>query len=387
MAPRKRISKNTDLPVGLHSRTMRGKLRYYFIREDGTEKWFPPGVARSDAIAAAYEYNRKYRAPKEAISERGNKYNRALKDWLPVVIKRVRDEESLGRNAYATFIADIDRLQQLHGHVMSKQVTLEHVNEYLDAYCAGKSNNVYNRKISFLKKVFDYLCDMSAMDSNPAAMKKVKPKESKVRQRLSLEHYNAILLRAPAWLQTAMRLALQTTHAVLEVSKVKYRDCEWFDAPDLTGPLPVYGVMRIHRQKVAGKEASRVAIPITPELKRVIDDSRDSTLSPYLVHRRKRDSNPVAKELTHETQLTTRVISSTFSQLRDDLRLFEHLQPAARPTFHEIRALSIHLFTQQGVDPQARAAHTDSKSTKVYQRNHVKWVEVPAAEINTKEAI
>lgn len=54
---------------------------------------------------------------------------------------------------------------------------------------------------------------------------------------------------------------------------------------------------------------------------------------------------------------------------------------AQRPTFHEIRALSAYLFEQQGVDPQARMAHSDAKSTKVYTQNHVEWVSVPHAEI------
>lgn len=386
MAPRKRINKNNDLPVGLHTRMARGKLRYYFIREDGSEKWFPIGVDRADACAAAHEYNRKFRYQQEAISERGDNYNKPMRDWLPVVLKRINEEEKLGANAYATLAKDIDRLVELHGEVMTKQINLVHVNEYLDKHCKGKSNNVYNRKVSFLKKVFDYLCDMSAMETNPATLKKVKPKESKVRQRLSLEAYQAILKASPVWLQIAMRLALQTTHAVLEVSRVKYRDCQWFEAAEVSGALPVYGVLKIHRQKVAGKEASRVAIPITPALKAVIEESRDNVLSPYLVHRRKTDSNPVAKGLTHETQLTTRVISSAFSQVRDELKLYDSLPASARPTFHEIRALSIHLFTKQGVDPQARAAHTDSKSTKVYQRDHVKWVEVPAAELDIEAA-
>lgn len=382
MAPRQRTDKNSDLPTGLHTKFVRGQLRYYFIREDGTEKWFPLGVSRGDAIAAAHAYNFKYRTPDQPIAQRGDKYNKPLAELLPVVLKRIKAEEKLGSNAISTLEQDIQRLSDLHGKVHSKSINLQHVNEYLELHCSGKSNNVYNRKISFMKKVFEYLCDMSAMDSNPAELKKVKPKEQKVRQRLNLEMFKAIETEAPTWLKTAMRLALQTTHAVLEVSKAKYRDCEWYESPQNENGLLVYGVLRIHRQKVQAKEASRVAIPITPALKAVIDESRqDHILSPYIVHKRKADNNPVAKGLTHETQLTTRLISSTFSELRDQLGVCDHLEPEARPTFHEIRALSIHLFTQMGIDPQARAAHTDAKSTKIYQRNHVQWVEVPAAEL------
>ena len=89
----------------------------------------------------------------------------------------------------------------------------------------------------------------------------------------------------------------------------------------------------------------------------------------------------MSKLVTHETQIVSRLISEEFSEVRDKLALYSDLDKAARPTFHEIRALAIHLFTEAGIDPQARAAHTDSKSTKIYQRGHIEWVEVPAAEI------
>lgn len=230
--------------------------------------------------------------------------------------------------------------------------------------------------------MFNYMCDMSAMPANPADLKKTKPVAEKTRQRLSYDAYKQILAAAPHWLAIAMRIALQTTHAVLEVSRIKYRDCEWFEVPVQQNGLTVFGVLRIHRQKVHKKEASRVAIPITPELKRVIEDSRkDGLYSPYVVHKPKSPRVPMSKLVTHETQIVSRLISEGFSEVRDELGLFDDMEKAARPTFHEIRALAIHLFTEAGIDPQARAAHTDSKSTKIYQRGHIEWVEVPAAEI------
>lgn len=382
MAPRRRTHETRDLPVGLYQRVVRGKHRFYFIREDKSEKWFPEGTSRGDAIAAAHAYNAKYRQPELAISERGDKFNRPLSYWLPIVLDRVKKEEKLGDNAWRTFQADTERLLARFGSVMTKAIDLQLVNTYLNEFCVGKSNNVYNRKISYLKKVFDYLCDMSAMVGNPADLKKTKPVEDKARQRLSFEAYKQILDAAPHWLAIAMRLALQTTHAVLEVSRIKYRDCEWFEKPVLQNGLMVHGVLKIHRQKVHKKEASRVAIPITPELKRIVDDSRsDGLFSPYLVHKPKSARVPMSKLVTHETQVVSRLISEEFSAIRDNLGLYGELDKSARPTFHEIRALAIHLFTEAGVDPQARAAHTDSKSTKIYQRGHVEWVEVPAAEL------
>lgn len=85
-----------------------------------------------------------------------------------------------------------------------------------------------------------------------------------------------------------------------------------------------------------------------------------------------------AKGIKHNTQLDSVYISRAFSDLRDELSIMAELTKDKRPTFHEIRALSIHLI---GYDAQARAAHTDSESTKVYKKDHVEWVEIQAAEL------
>ena len=112
---------------------------------------------------------------------------------------------------------------------MSKSVNLSHVNDYLSEFTKGASNEVYNRKITFLKKVFSYIRDMSGMETNPAENKKRKPKQQKQRIRLNLDNFNTILAAAPHWLAIAVKLSIQTTHAVNEISIAKYKDCEWFN--------------------------------------------------------------------------------------------------------------------------------------------------------------
>ncbi len=130
------------------------------------------------------------------------------------------------------------------------------------------------------------------------------------------------------------------------------------------------------------KEASHVAIPIGEKLKQIVDSSRDSVASPYIVHRLpKRRPNKISAEVQHPTQVAPDYLSRAFSDLRDKVGVAAHLTMEERPTFHEIRALAAHLFKTNGLDPQARMAHSDAKSTKVYTQNHVEWVEVPHGEI------
>ncbi|CNH83660.1 hypothetical protein BI323_08740 [Yersinia ruckeri] len=92
-------------------------------------------------------------------------------------------------------------------------------------------------------------------------------------------------------------------------------------------------------------------------------------------------SNPISKEVRHPTQVAPDYLSRAFSTLRDQVGVGSKLPFEQRPTFHEIRALAAHMFKIQGMDPQARMAHSDAKSTQIYTENHVAWVEVPHGEI------
>lgn len=381
MAPRRRQAGNEDLPTGLTRVKHRGVTRFRYRYPSGKDFWFPINTSHHDAVEAARIFNAENRNPAIAMLERADKYNRTISYWLPKVIKRVKSDEKLSPQVMKTFLSNCDLLLKSHGSLHSKSISLQTVNEFVDIHAGHKSIEVQNRKVIFLNKIFDYMVDMSAMEKNFARDKKLRPVAAKKRKRLKLEDFQAIHQHAPHFLKVAMELAIQTTHAVLEVSRLKYSHCAMLKAPEVIEGVTVYGYLRIHRQKVQKKESSRVEIPITSALKDIIERSRaDKVLSPYLVHRISA-SKIVPKECTHPTQCSSEYISKAFSTLRDKLGLFDKLDKAERPTFHEIRALSIHMFDKAGYDPQARAAHADAKSTKVYKENHIEWVRVPAGEL------
>lgn len=63
-------------------------------------------------------------------------------------------------------------------------------------------------------------------------------------------------------------------------------------------------MLYIHRQKVQDKEASHIAIPIGTKLKEIIDNSRDSIASPYVVHRLPvKKPSKISSEIHHPTQI------------------------------------------------------------------------------------
>ncbi|QDL31147.1 phage integrase Arm DNA-binding domain-containing protein [Serratia liquefaciens] len=391
MAARPRRRENRHLPDLLYFDTVTGVYRFTLI----TGKRKSLGSDRAMAIAIAREYNNRMR-PETSISidslirESGGIQGEALPfaGHVDRIMARAIKDEQPSESTRDDWNNDATRVKEFFDKIPACDIELEHVNAYIKEYHADSSANVQNRKVSFLKKLFSYAVDESLMLDNPAARKKMRRVEEKKRQRLSFDNFMAIRRAAAPWLRTAMDLALQTTHARLEVSRIRYSirepkngvcGCVWLEQP-LNG---IHGTLYIHRQKVQKKEASHVAIPIGDELKRIIDDSRDNVASPYIVHRIPERNVKRSKEVAHPTQVAPDYLSRSFSKLRDQLGLSDHLEMEERPTFHEIRALAAHLFDNQGIDPQGRMAHSDAKSTKIYTQNHIDWVVVPHGEIKT----
>lgn len=391
MAARPRKREYRHLPDFLHFDKDRGVYKFTLV----TGKKKNIGKDRGMAIAIAREYNQRMRPDnspsiESLIRESGGIKGEAqpFAEHVDHIIERAIADENPSQSTKEDWNNDALRVKEFFANIPSCDIELEHVNLYIKNYHADASANVQNRKVSFLKKLFSYAVDESLMFDNPAARKKMRRVEDKLRKRLAFNVFVAIRNAADLWLKTAMDLSLQTTHARLEVSRIRYSikepksgicGCVWLDQPD----GGIYGTLYIHRQKVQKKEASHVAIPIGEELKRIIDASRDNVASPYVVHRIPDRNVKRSKEVTHPTQVAPDYLSRSFSSLRDKLRLCDHLKLEERPTFHEIRALAAFLFDKQGIDPQGRMAHSDAKSTKIYTQNHIDWVVVPHGEIKT----
>lgn len=389
MAAAKRLNKNRDLPPFL-----------YFVKNCGYQLKLTDGrrviisQKRTEAIIIAQEYNRLTRCTPLLDKLTSDKpAQSSLNIIIDSIIERMILDKTPGENLLSTWKNDAQRIKNFF-KMPCKQITLAHVTKYLEVNHEGASNNVYNRKLGFLELVFDYAKDSGYMTENPAALKIKKPKAKKQRRALDLEGFIKIRDKAPLWLRTAMDLTMQTTHAVLEVSKIEYKlkkaepgrcGCIWYEVPKQDQFGTVYGELAIHRQKTHKSEASHVIIPINDTIKEIIENSRDRILSPYVVHKLpKKNSNPTSSLVNHVTQIVSKNISKEFSKIRDEFGLYDHLKPEERPTYHEIRGLSARLIKAQGNDPQSRMGHSDSKSTKVYTEfgKETEWVQVPNLTVN-----
>ena len=107
---RGRIQGREDWPEGLRQRKVRGKTRYTFIDVGGRESWLPSGTTLDIAIQAANAYNEKHRSLATKISERLDKNNRPIAQWIPLVLKKMKDREKPKKNKWDTFKSDCDKL-------------------------------------------------------------------------------------------------------------------------------------------------------------------------------------------------------------------------------------------------------------------------------------
>lgn len=389
--PRPRTKKYKDLPEGLYFKNIKG---YVFLRVDGTSRSL--GHDKSRAISMARHYNATFRVDlqishvvnQHKIKSKLNKSPKPLSVFFSRLLKRYKEEELPSSETFEHFQNRLKKLNEMLGNRLGVSIVLEDVNQVLQECAEGRSNLVYNDWISFMSKVFDYALDESVMLDNPAKRKKRKPKDKKLRQRLTLEEYKAIRSIAPSWLTVAMDLSLETTHAVNEICSIRYEDIEFLEAPVFEDGLEVFAFLKIHRQKTKAQEASRVVIPVTSSLFKTINESRDEIISPYVVHRwPDRVRQDVSKHCEHLTQINRKYLSRKFSYYRDLAGVKGDIPKEERPTFHEIRGLAIFLYDKAGYNPQSRAAHSDSRSTEIYKKGHEKWVQIQAAEIGIRSAV
>ncbi len=83
--------------------------------------------------------------------------------------------------------------------------------------------------------------------------------------------------------------------------------------------------------------------------------------------------------------MDNRYLTRAFKEARDAAKCYAHLSDEQMPGFHELRALSLHLYKKAGKDGQKIAGHASGKMTRNYEADHdeVVWSEaVPDLDIS-----
>lgn len=346
MSPRPRKAANKDLPPNLYER----KGRYYYRRPtDGVEVYL--GGDRAEAKRAAKQANIHFSTDAglaaKAIGIASHTVAKAIERWQAEdVAHRQLKAGTLDNIGYRA-----ERVAADLGRRMIDTLTTKDVAEWLD----GMDGDAYKTHRSTLSQVCDFAITKGWMNANPVTPTKPrKPGTVKQRERLTLDGFKAIYALVEPWMQIAMDLALVTLQRRGDVVRMRFAD-------------ETAGNLLVEQEKTG----AALEVAIGDELRAIIKRARMSGMvSPYIVHRRQQRK---AKGNEHRTQVTPEMVSRAFADARDALPEFADMQPAQRPTFHEVRALGGRLYEKAGwskKEIQALMGHADEEMTEHYLEGH-----------------
>jgi integrase len=205
------------------------------------------------------------------------------------------------------------------------------------------------------------------IETNPALQTR-KPNYKRARGRLTKDIYDTVYEKAAPWLQNAMDLSLLTLLRREDIVSLRFADVH-------------DNALWVIPGKTEGSTGVRLKIEIEQDgdLAALIMRCRDSTVSPYLIHRlpeRTQSRDKRAKSRLHHTQVLPEQVSRAFADARDEAGIDSNNPP----TFHEIRSLGGALLREAGwtlKQVQALMTHTSESMTEHYLVGHeVPWTAV-----------
>lgn len=249
------------------------------------------------------------------------------------------------------------------------QITIRMIAELLDSVTPRTANQCR----ALLIDIFNHAAAKGLCPDNPA-MSTISRIEKKARKRHTVEGLKAIREKSPAWLQNAIDLALITAQRRTDILSMKFEDVK-------------DGYLHVVQQKTAkASDMAWIRFRVTPELQRVISHCRDNIVSPFLIHRRpERKKQKQAETKEHWTKIEERYLTRAFKEAREAADCYKGWKEEEMPGFHEVRALSLHLYKKAGKEGQKIAGHASEEMTKNYQKDHaeVVWSEaVPDPDIS-----
>lgn len=359
MSPRPRIKGNKGLPPNLYLDSRRGTYRY---RRPTDGKWFQFGSDRLRAIDAARQLNLAFMQGADLVAsvmQNGTSTQGDLFEaFLEVYENEILPPRELAKGTLELYAVRFRQFLKAFAGKAVDQITIRMVAELLDSLTPRAANQAR----ALLIDIFNHAAAKGLCPDNPAAS--TMPKiEKKQRKRHTVEGLRAIRGKSPAWLQNAIDLALITAQRRTDILAMKFEDVR-------------DGYLYVVQQKTAkASDAAWIRLRVTPELQTVIGRCRDNVPSPYLIHRRpERKKQKQAERKEHWTKIEERYLTRAFKDARDAAGCYAGWSDEEQPGFHEIRALSLHLYKKAGKDGQKIAGHASEEMTKNYQRDHAEIV-------------
>lgn len=354
MAPRPRKKRNNGLPPNLYTV---GK-GYYRYRRPDTGTWHGMGADKAKAIAAANQLNGLLMAGSDLVADVMGESMR-LSVFLDSYEADVLPPRELAKATLDLYAVRLRQIRTALGEQEVGQITIRHVSAFLD----GLTPRASNQARAILVDVFNHAAAKGFAADNPAEAT-IPRIEKKTRRRHTVAGVQAIYAQAEPWLQNAIDLALLTAQRREDVLAMRFDDIR-------------NGALYVSQHKTRrASDAAWIRLPLTPQLKVLVARCRDDVPSPFLVHRKPNRRVATAR---HWTQVDNQYLTRAFKSARD-ANPYPDWSAEQQPGFHELRALSLHLYKKAGKDGQKLAGHSTRKMTKNYEAGHdeVVWTEAVA---------
>ncbi|MTI72539.1 MAG: integrase [Stenotrophomonas sp.] len=355
MAPRPRKKRNAGLPANLYTV---GK-GYYRYRRPDTGTWHGMGNDRAKAVAAANQLNGRLMTGADLVADvMGDSVS--LNGFLDYYEAEVLPPRQLAQATLDLYAVRLRQIRAALGAQDIGQITIGMVSTFLD----GLTPRASNQARAYLVDVFNYAAAKGLVADNPpeATIPRI---DNKTRKRHTVKGVRKIYAEAEPWLQNAIDLALLTAQRREDILAMRFDDIR-------------DGALHVAQHKTRrASDAGWIRLPMTPQLKSLVARCRDEVPSPFLIHRK--PERRVASG-RHWTQVDNRYLTRAFKAARDAANPYPDWSPAQQPGFHELRALSLHLYKKAGKDGQKLAGHSTRKMTKNYEADHeeVVWTEAVA---------
>jgi integrase len=355
MVPRPRNKANKSLPQNLYFDSRRSTYRY---RRPTDGKWFQFGADRIKAIDAAKQLNLEFMRGADLIGTVMGSTSESFIGFLDTYERDVLPPRELAKGTLGLYAVHFRRFRKQFEGKAVDQITIRMIAEMLDVLTPRTANQCR----ALLIDIFNHAAAKGLCPDNPAAST-INRIEKKQRKRHTIEGLKAIREKSPPWLQNAIDLALITAQRRTDILNMRFDGVR-------------EGYLYVVQQKTAkASDAAWIRFKVTEELQAVISRCRDDIVSPYLVHRRPdRKIQKQAQTKDHWTQVEERYLTRAFKEAREAADCYKGWKEEEMPGFHEVRALSLHLYQKAGKNGQKIAGHASESMTKNYQKDHAEIV-------------
>lgn len=354
MAARPRKIKNRGLPPNLYENN--GGVSFKYRRPD-TGTWHGMGNDRQRAIQAAKQLNSRLMAGSDLVAGVLGE-TMTMHQFLVTYVTNILPGRDLAKATLELYTIRIRQIDTAMGAKPLDQITIKMIADFLDPMTPRAANQAR----AILVDVFKHAAAKGLVPDNPAE-NTIARMEKKTRRRHTIEGLKAIRAKSPRWLQNAIDLALITAQRRSDILGMKFDDVR-------------DGFLYVVQQKTSkASDAAWIRFQVTPQLQAVLTRCRDEVLSPYLIHRKpERLKQKQAQTKDHWTAIEERFLTRAFKDARDAAGCYKGWGEEEMPGFHEVRALSLHLYQRAGREAQQIAGHASADMTKNYQRDHAEVV-------------